>query len=175
VQAEHDYRSSANPRHAVHAGDSSQGGESTSIEGVMACLSALHCDSSKSMQKVLTDYGPAPNDEGLTRQAAGHFPASTLAANGLRTPGEGEPFCGSMPCFSLLRGIGHCLPGLTMFRIFASLIGTGRLLRFSDLNGPESAQSQQIAEVSLVPYLYTLLSWIAPPLGYSICVKSQLS
>jgi hypothetical protein len=43
---------------------------------VLTCLSALHYDSSESMQKVLTDYRPAPNDEGLTVHAPGHFPAS---------------------------------------------------------------------------------------------------
>jgi Methyltransferase domain len=44
---------------------------------VLACESALHYDYSEQMQKVLTDYRPAPNNEGLSLSKAGHFPAST--------------------------------------------------------------------------------------------------
>jgi hypothetical protein len=45
---------------------------------VLACLSALHYDYADQLQKLLTDYHPAPNDEGLevSPSAHGHFPAS---------------------------------------------------------------------------------------------------
>jgi hypothetical protein len=43
---------------------------------VLTCLSALHYDYAVEMQEVLGDYRPAPNDEGLTVSAPGHFPAS---------------------------------------------------------------------------------------------------
>jgi hypothetical protein len=45
---------------------------------VLACLSALHYDYPEQLQKLLTDYRPAPNNEGLavSRPALGHFPAS---------------------------------------------------------------------------------------------------
>ncbi len=45
---------------------------------VLTCLSALHYDYPQQMQKLLTDYRPAPNSEGLalTANAPGHFPAS---------------------------------------------------------------------------------------------------
>jgi hypothetical protein len=43
---------------------------------ILACESALHYDYPEQMQKVLTDYRPAPNDEGLTLSKQGHFPAS---------------------------------------------------------------------------------------------------
>ena len=45
---------------------------------VLACLSALHYDYPEQLQKLLTDYRPARNDEGLEvpLSAPGHFPAS---------------------------------------------------------------------------------------------------
>ena len=45
---------------------------------VLACLSALHYDLPEELQKLLTDYDPAPNNEGLevSASAPGHFPAS---------------------------------------------------------------------------------------------------
>jgi hypothetical protein len=45
---------------------------------VLTCLSALHYDYPQQMQKLLTDYQPAPNNEGLavSANAPGHFPAS---------------------------------------------------------------------------------------------------
>jgi hypothetical protein len=43
---------------------------------VLACESALHYDYPEQMQKVLTDYRPAPSDEGLSLSKTGHFPAS---------------------------------------------------------------------------------------------------
>ena len=45
---------------------------------VLTCLSALHYDYPQQMQKLLTDYHPAPNNEGLavSANAPGHFPAS---------------------------------------------------------------------------------------------------
>jgi hypothetical protein len=45
---------------------------------VLTCLSALHYDYPRQMQKLLTDYQPAPNNEGLavSTTAPGHFPAS---------------------------------------------------------------------------------------------------
>lgn len=45
---------------------------------VLSCLSALHYDYSEQLQKVLPDYSPAPNEEGLSVSSStqGHFPAS---------------------------------------------------------------------------------------------------
>lgn len=45
---------------------------------VLACLSALHYDYPEQLQKLLPDYRPAENDEGLAVRpsAPGHFPAS---------------------------------------------------------------------------------------------------
>ena len=45
---------------------------------VLTCLSALHYDYPQQMQKLLTDYRPAPNHEGLAVSPSdpGHFPAS---------------------------------------------------------------------------------------------------
>jgi len=45
---------------------------------VLTCLSALHYDYPEQMQKLLADYRPAPNNEGLavSASAPGHFPAS---------------------------------------------------------------------------------------------------
>lgn len=45
---------------------------------VLTCLSALHYDYPQQMQELLTDYRPAPNNEGLavSANAPGHFPAS---------------------------------------------------------------------------------------------------
>ena len=45
---------------------------------VLTCLSALHYDYPQQMQKLLTDYRPAPNREGLAVSPSdpGHFPAS---------------------------------------------------------------------------------------------------
>lgn len=45
---------------------------------VLTCLSALHYDYAEEMRKLLTDYRPAPNREGLavSPSAPGHFPAS---------------------------------------------------------------------------------------------------
>jgi hypothetical protein len=46
---------------------------------VLTCLSALHYDYPEQLQKLLTDYRPAPNDEGLavSPSTPGHFPSST--------------------------------------------------------------------------------------------------
>jgi predicted O-methyltransferase YrrM len=45
---------------------------------VMSCMSALHYDYPKQLQELLTDYFPAPNDEGLSVSppAEGHYPSS---------------------------------------------------------------------------------------------------
>ena len=45
---------------------------------VLACLSALHYDNADKMRRLLTDYRPAPNNEGLSVNGrdAGHFPCS---------------------------------------------------------------------------------------------------
>ena len=45
---------------------------------VLTCLSALHYDYPDEMRKLLTDYRPAPDHEGLavSPSAPGHFPAS---------------------------------------------------------------------------------------------------
>lgn len=45
---------------------------------VLTCLSALHYDYQEELQKLLTDYRPAPNNEGLevSSSTPGHFPAS---------------------------------------------------------------------------------------------------
>jgi hypothetical protein len=45
---------------------------------VLTCLSALHYDYPEQLQKLLTDYRPAPNSEGLAVSPSepGHFPSS---------------------------------------------------------------------------------------------------
>jgi hypothetical protein len=45
---------------------------------VLTCLSALHYDQPDKMRKLLTDYRPAPNNEGLSVNGRdiGHFPCS---------------------------------------------------------------------------------------------------
>jgi Methyltransferase domain len=45
---------------------------------VLGCLSALHYDYPQEMRQVLSDYTPAPNDEGLPpgKTEGGHFPSS---------------------------------------------------------------------------------------------------
>ena len=45
---------------------------------VLSCLSALHYDYAEQMKKLMTDYRPAPNREGLALSPTdpGHFPAS---------------------------------------------------------------------------------------------------
>jgi hypothetical protein len=45
---------------------------------VLSCLSALHYDCPEEVQQLLSDYRPAPNNEGLevSRSAPGHFPSS---------------------------------------------------------------------------------------------------
>ncbi len=53
---------------------------------VLACESALHYDYPKELQTVLTDYRPAPNDEGLSASASleeeGHYPSSIWLRTG---------------------------------------------------------------------------------------------
>lgn len=45
---------------------------------VLCCESALHYDGAEQMQRLLTDYRPAPNNEGLAvdETGPGHFPSS---------------------------------------------------------------------------------------------------